>query len=540
MKNMKRFSAVVGAAALVAVAFTGCNNSFAGTDLNYSEKELEKIGNEGLGVSVTGGSVSVDTTSITKSSRATVKVTVTNNNGTKVSDSAADGITFHNAKDASKAAYKYTHEDAQLPKTKVFAVTETTNSKTFEFEIDASSVTKNVIVVKFDATKIKDKQGTAILNTNGNDKRGEESDTEFRTISVGVKAGEAALPSPVGSGVESYQGYNLSNFVGTPAETDRLDSNNKLTKSIFFVANPVAYAKTLSDYEGNNFTVNKDLAGKLNSAYKLRVRKADSTSYTEQALSFEYKTSYTNGSLTNNNTNGYYVSQDITLDYGTVYELVETAIDVNDIVPDYTATVYGHKAYTRTKGFGARDAVSGQSGRVDVFTAQPTFIIDGYSSAATSAVSTWDPRSKAPAAIAAAQKSYFKAVDATGNVFNYDSNNRVFTLRLDDSAAKAYRLAFASESNDFLVVNTDNNNNNIEQKLHIKVSYKKDDAHIDDLNNYVRIEITNKSVELNGTPKLYIGNGVKLATNYAYPTEVTFGAYKDAAEGITSGYVPLN
>ena len=44
MKNLKKFSAVVGATALLAVAFTGCNNSFAGTELNFAEKETNTVG----------------------------------------------------------------------------------------------------------------------------------------------------------------------------------------------------------------------------------------------------------------------------------------------------------------------------------------------------------------------------------------------------------------------------------------------------------------------------------------------------------------
>ncbi len=538
MKTLKRFSAVVSAAALLAVAFTGCKNSFAGTDINYGEKELEKTGDEGLGVTVSGNSqqttISLLTSSITKSNRATIKVRVSNPNGTKVSDSAKDAIKFYNAKDAAKASYSYTHEATALPISKVFAVTETRNSKTFEFEIDASGVTKNKIVVIVDATKCKDKQGTAILNLNDNDKRGEESDSFIDTIDVNVKAGEAALPAPVGNRVESYQKVNLNNFVYDPTVTEKktAGSPDKQTGVFFVEIVPKAYAKTLAAYDAGTNEVNKELAGKLNSAYKLRIRKPGSSSYEDKALSFTYYTTYKNGTpdIIASSTIGEYISQDITLEYGTHYEIVKTVIDVNDIVPDYGETVFGHKFVTRTSGFGA--ATQGVTGSANTFVTQPSFIIDNYVSAATSAVTPWDPRSKDSKAIETAQRSYFQTP-------SYIESDRVFELRLNNSAAEAYRLAFASESNDFFAVLR---NNNVEYKLDVNVSYKKNDAHTNDKLDYVRIEIKDKNINIptGTTPTLYIGNGVKLSANYAYPTEVSFGSYKDAAEGITSGYVALN
>lgn len=505
MKTLKRFSAVVSAAALLAVAFTGCNNSFAGTELNYAEKESEKVGTTGDLQDLSSATISSSLTTGVgftgkASTRTSFTVTVTNNatNGTNTRvnlASAKEAINFYAVTNGTATTNKV--RSAVLPKT-LFSESETENSATFKFEVDTSSIPTSDVAVFVDATKLKDKQGTLILNLDGNYKRGEATDNYINYITV--DSSKTAT-----TGVNENFCPAWTPIAGAPAVVRLVNASDfKLTGEYEVQVTPQAYSK---DSATAAATVNKDLAATLNTVYALRTREPGATSTTTKALSFSW-----------DETKGKYIASAGNLVPGTKYDIVITKKDVSSLAPTWYTSYYGHPAFIANDAFGSKTAAA--AGTADVYVNTPDYIIEGYSATA----STWNPTQKTAANIATAQSTFLSAT----------LNGRVFSVTVRDSE----KLEFESYK-DFMVVDS---NDGVEYKLPIEYRVKLNDADNPNPNRLVglEIEITNKNITLSNNVKLYVGSGVVLKNNPTNPTQKKFGAFKDAADGIHSGYVALN
>lgn len=505
MKTLKRFSAVVSAAALLAVAFTGCNNSFAGTELNYNEVESSKVATQ---TNPAGDTQSLTSASITSvltgnvgytgkaSTRTSFTVTVTNNaTNTRVNlASAKEAINFYAVTSGTATTNKV--RSAVLPKT-LFSEKEN-NNKTAEFifEVDTSSIPTSDVAVFVDATKLKDKQGTLILNLDNNYKRGEATDNYKYYITV-----DSSKPATTGVDEEFCHEWNPITAVGVARVNNT--SDGKLTGEYEVRVTPNAYPKASPT---DAATVNKDLAATLNTIYALRTREPGATSTSTKALSFSW-----------DETNGYYKATAGNLVPGTKYDIVVTKKDISSLAPTWYTTYYGHPAFIADDAFGSKTATG--AGTADVYVNSPDYIVEPYSATAV----TWNPTQKNAAAIASAQQNFLTA----------SLSGRVFTVTVADNE----KLEFESYK-DFMVVDS---NSGVEYKLPIEYRVKLNDADNTNPNRLVKleIEITNKNISLNNA-KLYVGSGVVLKNNPTNSTQKKFGKYKDAADGIHSGYVALN
>lgn len=519
MKNMKRFSAVVGAAALFAVAFTGCSN-FAGTEVDYGQNEITKTGNTGNNVvtSIIGASVTVTNTIATASARSTVSVTINNSTGTNTRinlDSAKEAIKFYTLKDNGTTGYLF--RDAELPKPAVFSVTEGSNSTTIEFELNTSSVTKNKIALFVDATKLKDKKGSAILNDDGNYKAGEETDSILKAITVNYKADKTtATESLTGTWLENLSpDFTLAGITGTPTIHALTGTDTYATGEYEVRVTANAYHQTAYN---DTAAINKNLAGKLSSAYKVLYRKPGSTSVETLPLSFSW-----------DETNNYYKASAGKPELGTVYELQTEFINISDIAPTFYKDYCGAPAFTKQEQVGRKTV--GASGTVTVAIAEPDYIVGSYSTAAYTApvtAATWHPTTINPQA---AQRTFLSVTGSAATKY------RVSLPTVGD-------LEFASDKLDFLLIAkpVETTTVDLEVKLPIKYSFKKNDANVNDKLNYVEIEVTDKNLDLNKFTNitLYVGNGTALKANAVSPKQVKFGTYKDVADGIRAGYVALN
>lgn len=501
MKTLKRFSAVVSAAALLAVAFTGCNNSFAGTELNYAEKESAQIGETGdlKNLSKATFTVTKDITANKASNRTSITVVVTNGaTNTRVNlASAKEAIDFWAVSSASATTVK--NRSAKLTKT-LFAESETNNSATFQFEVDTSSIPTSDIAFVVDGTKLKDKQGTLICNEDNNHKRGEVTDSYVDYVTV-----DSTKSAPIGV-IEDFS-PDWSPFAGASVVALRNTSDLKYTGEYEVQIEATSYKKASAT---DTPAKNKDLAATLNSMVALRTREAGSTSTSTKALSFSW-----------NETKDCYIASAGNLAAGTHYDLVITKTDISSIAPAWFKDYFGHPAFIADDAFGSKTAPTAAAGVASVYLTSPDYIIEGYSATA----STWNPIQRTAANIAAAQQSYFTVTRP--------NNGRVFNVVPTDNE----KLEFESYK-DFLVVDT---YDGVEYKLPIEYRVKFNDGDNANPSRVARleIEITNKNITLRN-PKLYVGSGVVLKNNPTNATQKKFGAFKDAAEGITSGYVALN
>lgn len=519
MKNIKRFSALVGAVSLFAVAITGCSN-FAGTEFNYSEKETQKLGSTGIGVtSLTGATVDCTNTISVASERSTIEVTITNGaTETKIDiDSAKAAMQFYTLKENNPTS-AYLMKDADLPKPTVWRVTEdpASHTTTFELELNTSTVTKNTIALFVDATKLKDKQGNLILNGDGNYKRGESTDSVVKHIAVTTKADKTTATDSISGAVQDFSpDFTFNTIAYAPTLTYLTGTDGYATGEYEVRVTPKTYNQTAYN---DTAAINKNLSAKLNAAYKLCISKPGATATEKKDLSFSW-----------DETKGYYKASAGNLEVGTKGEIETTFIDLSDIAPTWYEAYYGAKAFTKQSQIGYKSL--GATATATVVVAEPDFIVDSYTAADYTApitAATW--HAKTAIDPATAQQSFLSVGGSAATKF---------TVRLP----AAGDLEFASENNDFMVIGTIDS---VEVKLPIKVTYKKNDANVDNKLKQVEIEITNKNLSYGTSAgqynnvKVYVGNGTALKANPKYPKQVKFGTYKNVADGIHSGFVALN
>ena len=522
MKNIKRFSAVIGAAALLAFAFTGCD-TFAGTEVNYSEKEIEKTG-------ATGVLENLSTASVTSllingsynyigeaSSQTTVEITITNNATSERINlsSFKKAVKFYKLTDSKeKDARLHYQRDGELP-VKVFGESDTSSTAKLELEVDTSSVTTESILLVIDAKTLKDKQGKLILNTDNNNKRGEDSDTILRYITVNNKAGGTEATDSL-VGIEEDNRHIWSPFTAAPDVVELKDDDSKYTGEYEIRISTYKYAQNTLD---DDLEYNTGLASILNDAFYLRVKKPGSSTPSTEKLSFTW---YENEAKTE----AYYKSQAVKYDVGTKFEVMSKNVDFSKYVPAWHEEKYGYKAFIAHIGFGAKSSASATE-TVTRYISCPDYIIDTYSTTEEE----WTIRSRNKDNIKTAQQSFLNATSFDGRFCKVYLNG--------DPLTKPGDIEISGK--DFIIVDS---NNSIEYKLPFKMTekYYDGDAGEDYAGKleYIQFEITNKNITLK-TPHLYVGSGVTLTSeNKRNATQVKFGQFKDTADGIHSGYVALN
>ncbi len=518
MKNIKRFSAVIGAAALLALAFTGCD-TFAGTEVNYGEKEIEKAGKTGVKENLfTAGVTSLLINGSYNyigeaSSQTTVEITL-NNGATSERinlSSFKKAVKFYKLTDSKeKDARLHYQRDGELP-VKVFGESDTSSTAKLELEVDTSSVTTNKILLVIDAKTLKDKQGKLILNTDNNNKRGEDSDTILKYIPVNYKAGGTEATDSI-EGIEEDNRKGWSPFIGNAIEALK-DDDSKYTGEYEIRAYISKYAPNTLD---DDLEYNTGLASILNDGLYLRVKKPGSSTPSTEKLSFTW---YENEAKTE----AYYKSQAVKYDVGTKFEVMSKNVDYSKIVPAWFEEKYGYKAFLANDGFGAKSSASATE-TVTRYISCPDYIIDGYGTTEEE----WTIRSRDKGDIEGAQQSFLNATSFDGRFC------KVYLAGVKPGDVEI-------SGKDFIIVDS---NDSIEYKLPFKMTEKLYDGDSGEdyagKLEYIQFEITNKNISLK-TPKLYVGSGVTLTSeNKRNANQKKFGQFKDTADGIHSGYVALN
>lgn len=522
MKNLKRFSAVAGALAVFAVAFTSCGN-VTGTEINFAEKEQEILGTTGIAETAPDTTITAAGKYLyssgnynsgvitTASKRTTINVNFTNSNGTKINkDSAVAAISFSTV---SENEENYWKRGSVLPAT-VVSFTEGSNTLSLEYEVDTSSVTTDRIAVVADATKLKDKYGNYILNGNGSYKAGEASDSKIVYLGVRYKADKTTTEA-ITKGNAEWFAPSFTPFGGAPYIYECEDSSyhptGKYQVRIYGETGKKSFTSAYTDID--NF------AAKFSEAIKLRVREPESTSTKDIDLTFEWKSSYTR-----------YESQEVAIATGSSIEVWRKKVDYSKEAAEWTSwyeTKYGHPVFLDDVGIGATDETDDSV--AEVFTEEPDYIVENYNSTATEAV-TWYNKTIYEYSIKNAQKSFV-------NVSKISEGFKISTKDYFD------KVEFAADPADFKVIQY-TTSNHMPYEIPFKVTKKlidpsTNEEHPDRI-AYYTIEITDKNINVSN-PELWIGNGValKAGSNVAHPKQLKFGKYKNVKDGILSGYVQL-
>lgn len=545
MKNLKRFSAVAGALAVLAVAFSSCGN-VVDTELDFAEKEKELIGDQGPAttaktatVKVGGfnlknnGSSAMYPFGITASKRTTLTVTIDNSDiGSKVAgkSSVKKAISFWTVAENGDHYWKM---EAELPY-EIVSVTEGANTSTFECEVDTSSVTTNFIAVFADAKKLKDKAGTLILNSDGSYKSGEESDSVIAYLTVDYKADGTDSSAPTATtaitkGIGEWFAPTFAAAGGAPYIESLVDSSHNPTGKYQVRIRGTAAPKTAWDATPTDVDNFADVFSK---GLILRTREATSSSKKDISLEFKW-----------NSDDARYDSQEIALDVGTYYELYSKNVNTSSAAAEWTGWYkehYGHEAVLTIQGTGASNYIDGTAKTANIYTSEPTYIIDGYDSSATEAA-TWTNKAVYFDSIASAQQSFVDISNGDDDGWGEWNEYRIYPRDPEE-------VLFESDPKDIKVILYTDDGNPYElpfkvgKKLY-DANWKNSEGKYVETVEYYTIEITDKNFNMPGSkyPEIWFGNGVTLksSSNVAHPTQVHFGKFKDKKDGILSGYVRL-
>ena len=524
----KNIAKELAALAVLALAFTGCNTAFDGTNANFSEKESEYTEISGATASFTTdnklGKIECTDSIDKNNNKNVVKVTITSFSKIDL-ESADKAIHFQKLTNNPTSGY-YPIRGDDLPKTRI-EVYETKVTNAFvtyiTYEVNGTGVTTNTVALFVDAKELKTKGGSAVLALDGNTIRGEESDSfiayltaDGDTAITGVSEDFCRKYSPIyfpsNDGGQNYVELNDESSKATGVYRFTINANNK--KNYF-------QAGADDDYES-------ELAAKLHDAVVIQYRKPGSRTYEEKKLTWTYHdAASTSPDINPYPANSY--TADTTFDeIGTVWRACITYVDGLD-APAWYKDVYGHPGifYYEGNGVGAKDSFA--SDTYTLHKTVPSHIVVNSTDATTGpdATSSYVPASYAKDGIRAAQKTFF-SVKTNENCFYVSPSDESVRDILDPAAAK-----------DFIVV--DANNKKIAADVDVITYSYNDNTATNEKVKHVKVTVTDvryrKSLE---NLKVCVGEGTKIKENKIYPNQKSFGLWKDVADDDYAGYVALN
>ena len=489
MKKTRLNKAItVASAVLFSIFVASCAVDVADTTANFSEKEKEAITTTGSGSrTLKSGDISCSVSLITSASKDT-KISVRISSYAELdAASVENAVNFYTLENNSEDIYYYPVRKEILPKV-LWDTTEPSyytygGTTTFLYNVDTSSVTTREIALFVDATLLKDKSGNAVLNLDGDDKAGEETDNYIRYITVSNTYDGFSTSSLYYSYAENFDKQYLSKSISS----SELSGSN-IGKLRFTVPAPV---KTYSTGAYDN-----SLTSVLADIYKLQILPANSTSWKDVALTFSYQTDYAN-----------YQAETDVIPYGAKWRLVRKNITTGS-TPDWYSKVYGHAGYFFYSGSKEYTEIV-YSGTSTVHTENPENIyyygITGNS--------TFTP-------------SYYSESDAT------DTQNYLLKVTGSTTAPVKWNIVpyvVLSSADDFIVTNA--NNKKVEST--VKTITGGDDR-------ILSIEVAVKDKNADGPFKLWVGSGTTLLKNPKYSKQINFGVPADVKKGDVSGYVLLS
>ena len=522
----KIFAKELAALAVLALAFTGCNTAFDGTNANFSEKESEYTDISGATASFTDANKLGDITcTINGSSTGTIAknnnknvINVTITSFSKIDLESADkAIHFQKLTNNQTSGY-YPKRGTDLQKTRIDVYEPTgsgTVTTTITYEVNGTGVTTNKVALFVDAKELKTKGGSAVLALDGNTIRGEESDSFIKYLT--------ADGTTVINGTEDFR--RTYSPIGNMYNEGLKDASVKLTGVYRFAI----MAKNKNEELPNDATEKweSELAAKLNDAVVIQYRKPGSRTYEEKKLTWIYHDAASTSPATDPYSAHSYTA-DLPLDeIGTVWRACVTNVE-GLAAPEWYKDVYGHPAivYSAGQGVGAKRQIA--AGTYKLHKTVPSYIVVNSTVATTGpdATSSYVPSSYDKDGIRAVQKTFFSVDQGYGR--NWFEVSTTGTAELDPAAAK-----------DFIVV--DANNKKIAADVDV-ITYSYNDGNAKDGKvKGVKITVTDVHYRNNLSGlKVCVGEGTKIQENKTYPNQKSFGLWKDVADDDYAGYVALN
>lgn len=523
----KNIAKELAALAVLALAFTGCNTAFDGTNANFSEKESEYTEISGATASFTGanklGNIECTDSIDKNNNKNVVKVTITSFSKIDL-ESADKAIHFQQLKNNLTSGY-YPIRGADLQKTRI-DVYESNGSGTVKtditYEVNGTGVTTDKVALFVDAKELKTKGGSAVLARDGNTIRGEESDSFIKYLTAD---GTTAI-----TGTENFRPIYTPVYFPSDVSVDGVDyvelkdESSKATgvyRFTIYANNKKNYFQTgaADDYESK-------LAAKLNDAVVIQYRKPGSRTYEEKKLSWTYHDAASTSPATNPYPENSYTADTTFDEIGTVWRACVTNVD-GLVAPEWYKDAYGHPAivYSAGQGVGATRQI-GVNETYKLHKTVPSYIVVDITDATTGSdiTSSYVPKSYAKDDIRAAQASFFTVSTINNNSFKVETKG---DAELDPAAAK-----------DFIVVDT--NNKKIAADVDVLTFSYNDGTAISGKVKGVKITVTDVRYRNDVSDlKVCVGEGTKIKENKMYPSQLIFGQWKDVADDDASGYVQI-
>lgn len=521
----KIFAKELAALAVLALAFTGCNTAFDGTNANFSEKESEYTEISGATNKFTGdnklGKIECVDRIYKNNNKNVINVTITSFSKIDL-ESADKAIHFQQLTNNPTSGY-YPKRGTDLQKTRIDVYEPTgsgTVKTTITYEVNGTGITTDKVALFVDAKELKTKGGSAVLALDGNTIRGEESDSFIKYLDAD---GETAITGVFENFCPKYFPINVSSV----DKEELHDASGKLTgvyRFTIMASNKKNYFQTGADDDWES-----KLAAKLNDAVVIQYRKPGSRTYEEKKLPWTYHDAASTRPTTDPYSAHSYTADTTFDEIGTVWRACITYVDGLD-APAWYKDVYGHPAivYSAGNGVGAKYPIPSASGTYKLHKTVPSYIVVNSTAATTGTdkTSSYVPSPYDKDGIRAVQKTFFSVDQGYGR--NWFEVRTVAGVELDPAAAK-----------DFIVVDAKNKKIAADVDV-ITYSYNDGDAR-DGKVDYVKVTVTDVCYRnsLNGL-KVCVGEGTKIMENKTYPNQKSFGLWKDVADDDYAGYVALN
>ena len=517
------FKTLAAALCIGAFVLTGCTNNFEGTTPDFKQKKEAQTGNFGEGIKSAKGisSVSISPTTISQAAEDT-EVTVSFTSQFELDfDSVEKAFTFYKLKKNSKNEDYYPEHDGEITKTLIHVTEPSSYSGTvsFLYRLNTKDVTTSKIALVVDATKLKYKNGLAVVSSDGNLKAGEETDSFVKYITVSSKNDGTSTDTIDSWYNEDFSPQYTINSLYTGSYgtlgNELTVSDTDLTPSGKFRYYCYAPVKT-RDADGNASTWDDGLADILSKKFKLQIQKPESTKWEDGSkLVFGYHTdyvSYTTNPSNPHSSNTYTTDVDTSaMAQGTKWRIVcDYSVSIGK-APDFIKDMYGHPEF--------------------VYNPKYTEVIDdgfvNYGDKDTTFIYAWgntgvDPKPTFTKDDCDNMSAFFTQCDFVNwigtNENNIEVNIKTWQVELD-------------KTDGFILVDSKKTIVPSTTSVH-----KNADGKID------KVIITPKNDKLNlwrDSYDVYVGSGTTIKENPDYPKQVQFGCYPDLSKGPLSGYVLL-
>lgn len=494
---MKKYSLLTAMSTLL-VLFAGCNNVFTGSNFtaqtaDFSEAESFTTGTSSLdpktalSATFTLSTKTIDIASYSSQVKLELK------SYTQLDEnSIAEAFKFYTLEDNSTFKKGAPIRTTQLSSSVKDVITSINSgvattknvTTTVRFTVDTSSVETSAIALLADATVLKDKKGSLILNADKNDTCGEATDSSVEYINVISKA-DMTSTTPLN---KSY--YYKESFCPT-YPVDAITKTPSLS-----LENNAAIKVTTKEASYDDFSTGKaetraatELASTLATIYSIQVIKPGNSTWTDVSLSFAY-----------DNKSNKYVATTSQMEVGTRYRLVtKTPARSSALKEDKSSIIcYGHEAYS-SYDTSARTTY-GTTETVEVYSKSPSYIISTNT-------------------FAEGEYNYTNITNVQKNLFTVSGSNGLYFITYNNSILEGKLSTI-----DFIVTDTN----------YTKLSSI---ATLDE-NNTVTLQLENKYYT--GDVYILVGTGTTITQNLVNSTQKTFGIYKDVNYGDASGYIKIN